>query len=104
MKLTLFAVVAATAVFAGCQTPGLEENHWHVASVGPRIAYHFFGYDETMDGGYDNRFHQDMSSIGLTLRRHFLNDDPYNPLVPQPPQKPYRPQPPNVEFEIANKK
>jgi hypothetical protein len=103
MKLTLIAVAAATCLFAGCQTPGLEDNHWHVSSVGPDIAYYFFGYNETMDGSYGNRFGMDMSSIGLTFRRHVLNDNPYNPLEPEPAHAPYRPEPPNVEFEIANK-
>ena len=104
MKLTLLAAALAASVFAGCQTPGMENNHWHVSSVGPRVAYHFFGYDQTMDGDYSNRLHADMSSIGLTVRRHLLNDDPYNPLVPHPPIKPFRPQPPSVEFEVANNK
>lgn len=103
MKLSLVAACAAACLLAGCYTTGMESNHWHSNSVGPRIAYHFFGYDRTMDGDYSNRFGDDMSSIGLTLRRHFLNDDPENPLISQPPKKPYRPQPPTVEFELANK-
>ena len=41
---------AALALFASCTTATKENNHWLVESVGPRITFHFLGYEPAEDG------------------------------------------------------
>ena len=94
----LAAGAAALSVLAGCTSAAMESNHWHVDSVGPRISYHFFGYQPSEDGRYWDRLRYDGSSAWLTIRRHFLNDDPTNPLLPEAPHHAKRPDPPDVQF------
>jgi hypothetical protein len=71
----------AALSLGACRTPTLQQsNHWRIDSIGPRVSYHFFGYVGERDGpvgGYEKR---ELKSIGLTLRRHLLNDNPSNPL------------------------
>ena len=78
----------------GCQAaPGQEHNHWNIESAGPRAAYHFLGYRETESGSYREHQWQEKQELNLTLRRHFLNSNPYNPfqaedtdvVAPRPP-------------------
>lgn len=100
-RLTLGSLVLI-ALTSACTTPAYENNHWHFNSVGPRMTHQFFGYRQSRDGSYLNRVGQDTSDALLTLRRHFVNDNPSNPMLPQPARPPYRPQPPDVEFAVKN--
>jgi hypothetical protein len=94
------ALVALAA--AGCTTPDYENNHWHINHVAPRIAYHFAGYRQSVDGPYIEKLGEDMEDVQLTLLRHLLNYNPENPLMPVPTPKPYQPVPPDVEFKVKN--
>lgn len=100
-RLTLGSLVLI-ALTSACTTPAFENNHWHFNSVGPRMTHQFLGYRQSRDGGYSDRVSQDMSDARLTIRRHFVNDNPSNPMLPQPARPPYRPKPPQVEFTVKN--
>jgi hypothetical protein len=102
MKTPLYALLGGSIAFAGCASPEFEHNHWHINSVSGRIGYHVFGY-ESQRGGYLGQVMDDQRHSLLTLRRHLLNDNPDNPLLPQPTPAPYRPEPPDVEFSLASK-
>lgn len=81
-RLTALVLGAALAAFAGsgCQAaPGQEHNHWNLESAGSRAAYHFLGYREDQTATYREHQWQQKQDINLTLRRHFLNSNPYNP-------------------------
>jgi len=100
-RLTLLSLVLLAATSA-CTTPAYENNHWHFNSVGPRVTHQFLGYRQSRDGAYLTKLESDLGEASLTLRRHFMNDNPQNPLMPQVARPPYRPQPPKVEFEVRN--
>ena len=83
MKLLFVSIAGLAAMsLSGCMTPtSAQSNHWRIESIGPRISYHFFGYDGTKDGsGWDFIKHE-FSSVGKTLRRRLLNSNPDNPLT-----------------------
>jgi hypothetical protein len=100
-RLTLGSLVLI-AITSACTTPAYENNHWHFNSVGPRMTHQFLGYRQSRDGSYCDKLSEDGRAASLTLRRHFFNDNPDNPMLPQPARPPYRPQPPAVEFEVKN--
>jgi hypothetical protein len=100
-RLTLGSLVLL-ALTSACTTPAYETNHWHFNSVGPRMTYQFFGYRQSRDGDYASFLARDMSAAGTTFRRHLVNDNPTNPLMPRATKPPYRPEPPKVEFEVKN--
>lgn len=102
MKRLTLGSLALVAALSSCTTPAYENNHWHFNSVGPRITHQFVGYRQSRDGEFLNMVSRDGQSAFVTLRRHFMNDNPNNPLLPQPARPPYRPQPPQVEFEVKN--
>ena len=64
----------------GCRSaPGGNPSHWNIESLAPRMGYHFLGYREDLDGSYREHQYAQKKSIDLTLRRHFLNNNPENP-------------------------
>ncbi len=66
---------------AGCRSaPGVPESHWNVDAVPQRITAHFTGYRGELDGSYREFQWRKKQDINLTLRRHFLNNNPENPL------------------------
>ena len=78
----------------GCQSaPGMEQNHWNIESLTPRLGYYFFGYREDLDGTFRDHQWRQKKDINLTIRRHLLNNNPTNPfeaddpsfLDPRPP-------------------
>ena len=88
MKL-LPASIAGLALAAlslgGCMTPSSNaSNHWRVESIGPRISYHFFGYDGTKDGSALDFGKHESASVMKTLERRLLNINPDNPLTNDP--------------------
>lgn len=98
-RVPLFAL-ALVAALTGCQSAtSTQNNHWHVDSIGPRVAYHAFGY-RSDEGSYLDRLRADRRALSVTLQRHILSDNPYNPLLPQPRTPPYQPAPPDVEFKV----
>jgi hypothetical protein len=73
---------------AGCHsTAGVPESHWNIESVPQRITTHFTGYRGPIDGSYQDFQWQKKRDINLTLRRHFLNNDPENPLEATDPNR-----------------
>ena len=66
----------------GCTTPSSNaSNHWRIESVGPRISYHFFGYDGTKDGTGTDFANREATSAMKTVRRRFVGVNPDNPLT-----------------------
>ncbi len=91
MKTKLSAVCAllvgaVLSVSTGCQSaPGYAQSHWNIGSVPSRVAYRFFNYREDLDGSYREHQWREKQDINLTLRRHFLNNNPYNPFQADDP-------------------
>ncbi len=100
-RLSLGALALLGLLGASCSSPAYENNHWHLNSVPARMSYQFAGYSQSKDGPYLQKLSSDMGSIGTTLRRHLINANESNPLLPQAPLKPYRPEPPQVVFKIG---
>ncbi|MAB78951.1 MAG: hypothetical protein CMJ89_06290 [Planctomycetes bacterium] len=83
LRLLLGSVVL-TAV--GCQSSSPElDNHWNIESVGPRVFRHLTGYREDLDGDFPSFQYGQKKDINLTLRRHFLNNNPKNPMQADDP-------------------
>ncbi len=80
MKRSLLATALILLVGSGCQAPAKDVNdHWTTKSVMPSISRYVLGYDAGRDGDIGDWFWDDRRANGLTLRRHFLNENPYNP-------------------------
>ncbi len=62
-------------------------NHWNVDSVGPRIFRHLTGYRPDLHGDFPSYQYGKKKDINLTLRRHFLNNNPRNPLQAEDPSQ-----------------
>jgi hypothetical protein len=83
--LSLSVLVCAAA---GCKTmAGTPESHWNIDSVPNRITTHFTGYRGPIDGNYREFQWRKKKSIDLTMRRHFLNNNPENPLEVADPSR-----------------
>ena len=79
-SLLAVSLLGAAALFTGCRTntnPAMD--HWNIASVKPRAAKHLLGYRADLDGSYRDFHVRQRQDINLTLRRHFLNNNPENP-------------------------
>ncbi len=84
MKLlpATLAGIALLALSSSCVTPtSNQSNHWRIESIGPRITYHFFGYDGTKDGSGWDYSKREANSFGKTIKRRLLNINPDNPLT-----------------------
>lgn len=69
----------------GCgSTPDAHQDHWNVASVGPRAFYAATGYKADRDGSYKDFQYEQKRSINLTVRKHVFNLDPSNPFQSAP--------------------
>ena len=88
------AALAAGSLFSSCRNSAEQmHDHWNFDSVPPRIAKAATGYDPTRHGTPEEFARNEWNSFALTLRRHFLNSNPYNPNQPMPAK--YR-----GEFEV----
>lgn len=78
---SLLAGASALLLLAGgCRTnPNPAYDHWNIASVRPRALKQFLGYRTDLDGDYRDFHVRQTQDINLTLRRHFLNNNPANP-------------------------
>ncbi|MCZ6598360.1 MAG: hypothetical protein O7B99_12030 [Planctomycetota bacterium] len=84
----LGGLVSAVAgiLLAGCSgTPAQYDNHWNMSGLGERMAYHGLGYRQDLDGTYREHQWNQKKDMNLTFRRHFLNNNPYNPAQPPDP-------------------
>lgn len=84
MKTTPTRAVLALASLAlastlGCRTTNPGMDHWNVQGVPARAAKQFLGYRADLDGDYRGFHVRQKQHINLTLRRHFLNNNPENP-------------------------
>lgn len=79
--------LALTGLLAsGCTTSNPQrQNHWNFQSVAPSFVYHTTRYRPEVDGSYREFQWREKQHINLTLRRHFLNSNPYNPRQPEVP-------------------
>lgn len=97
-----FKLSAGCAILCGvllslssCQAaPGQDASHWNIGSVPSRVAYRFFNYRQDMDGSYLEHQWREKQEINLTLRRHFLNNNPDNPFQANDPGR-VAPRPPH---------
>jgi len=109
------AALALAAGTSGCNTSVLKtdsevpDSHWNIDSLDARIVKQFTGYKGPVEGSYwgDHR-RKLIASRRLTLRRHFLNNNPYNPFEPEDPNitRPKRDledPPPVRKFKVKNK-
>ncbi|QDU67057.1 hypothetical protein [Engelhardtia mirabilis] len=104
---TVLAIAAAGALagLSGCTaTHEIQEDHWNLASVPGRISYQLTGYRGPEDGSLAHHVGKDLSSIGTTLGRHFLNYNAENPFQGSTTYKTHKaPKPPKVsEFEVES--
>ncbi|HTF87581.1 MAG TPA: hypothetical protein VK843_04170 [Planctomycetota bacterium] len=85
MKLlpaSIAGLALAALTLGGCMTPtAAQSNHWRIESIGPRISYHFFGYDGTKDGSGWDYTKKEAHSAGKTIKRRILGYNPDNPLT-----------------------
>jgi hypothetical protein len=88
MKLLPLCGLALLGASTACSAPtGPRDNHWNIESLGQRVPYHTLGYRPGIDGSYKDFQWRQKREINLTLRRHFMNDNPHNPFqhpVPEP--------------------
>lgn len=85
----------ALALTSACTTTDtLYADHWNASSVVPRMTYAFTGYDYATDGPYIEKVWQDRHDINVTLRRHFLNDNPERPFRKEVDPSLYEERPP----------
>lgn len=76
------AVALASLALSSCSAPSSSQsNHWRIDSIGPRISYHFFGYDGTKDGTALEYGRREAGSLSKTLKRRLLGINPDNPLT-----------------------
>lgn len=93
--LAAFCLANGLLALSGCRSaPGQDDSHWNIESLGPRVGYHAFGYREDLDGTYREHQWREKQDINLTLRRHFLNNNPDNPFEASDPGR-NRPRPPH---------
>lgn len=85
MNLRRLTVLALSAgLLASCASnPGRHDNHWNIGGLGPRLAYHGLSYRPDLSVTYRDHQWQQKQDINLTLRRHFLNNNPENPFQPE---------------------
>ena len=92
--LALLVAGVGLSLGTGCiSAPGQESSHWNLESVGPRVMYHMTGYREDLSGSFREHQWQQKQDLNLTMRRHFLNNNPENPfqaddpgiVAPRPP-------------------
>lgn len=93
----LAAAAAGLALAACSTTPETYDNHWNVGSLGPRLTYHGLGYNPVLADTYRDHQWQDKQDINLTLRRHFLNNNPDSPFQADDPSR-VAPRPPHSLF------
>jgi hypothetical protein len=99
-KSAAFVCAALAALLSACVTQKAPTTHWSPDFVSEMVGYQFLGYQEEVEGQYSQQLKQDWNHIGLTLRRHLLNDNPTHPLQSGDKQVIARPQAPKVEFAL----
>lgn len=76
----LTALLALPLFLGACQANDpLYDSHWNVGSLGDRASYHLLGYDDSRGKTILEHEQEVAESLAISLRRHFLNDNPTNP-------------------------
>lgn len=86
--LRFVPLLAATLLAGACQSGGPTTRNnalWKPDSLKYRMGKHFFGYRPDVDGKYIDYQFQKKQDVNLTLRRHFLNNNPDNPMEADDP-------------------
>lgn len=94
LALALGLGLASTSCRSAAGDPS---SHWNADSVGPRITKHLTGYRRDVHGSYLVYQAKKKRDVNLTLRRHFLNDNPTNPFQVHDPDL-YAPLAPHSPF------
>ncbi len=94
LRLALLPVCLAAVA---CRSGHLTDNHWNADGVPERVVKHFTGYRQDVSGSYVQHQWRKKMDIDLTLRRHFLNNNPDNPYQPDDPSQ-VRERPPHSLF------
>jgi hypothetical protein len=77
--------VLAASQLAACSATGPTTSDnalWKPESLKYRVSKHFFGYRPDVNGRYIDYQYEKKQNINLTLRRHFLNNNPDDPGQP----------------------
>ncbi len=105
LRAALFLAVLLSACKSGLPTPRSHwsPNHWTIDSVPSRMVKHLTGYRRDMDGSYIEYQWRKKKDINLTLRRHFANNNPDNPFLPDDPSRvqrrpPHSPLPDPINY------
>ena len=101
LRLPLLGAALLAAGLTGCQS-SQATNHWHIDWVSTSVKHAFFGTVPDDWSDFKEQTAAGSGAFGTTLRRHFLNDNPDNPLQPEGRSKPSSPPPlPDDEFEVG---
>ena len=74
------ALALAALGTSSCTTSDPQlQNHWNFQSIAPSFVYHTTRFRPDVDGSYREFQWREKRHINLTLRRHILNSNPYNP-------------------------
>ena len=79
LRLALGVGLLASLATGCASGSGNSSSHWNIDSVDNRIVKHFTGYRGKLDGRYLDYQREKKQDITLTLRRHFLGNNPENP-------------------------
>ena len=107
LRLALGAGLVLSSLLTGCKSgAGTPSSHWNIDSVDDRIVKHFTGYRGGVDGTYLEFQRRKKDALNLTIRRHFLNNNPDNPFQPEDASRfeheaPYGPLPNPVNWFSA---
>ena len=96
--MKLLPLLSAGLVFAaaGCNATRdtNTHDHWNLRGMAPDMGRNILGYDAERDGRYIDFQYERKHAIDLTLKRHFLNQNPENPFQPEDKEF-YAPRPPH---------
>jgi hypothetical protein len=57
-------------------------NHWSFESVETSVRQHIFGHSSSDSNALRDAYMADAENVLETISRHFMNDNPDNPLLP----------------------
>ena len=93
-RLGLGLALAPALLAAGCTSTPTTTSHWSSNSIGPSMSRALLSYHPETDGSYRDFQWEKKQDINLTLMRHLLNYNPYNPYQPESTSF-FEPRPPH---------
>lgn len=96
VSLATVSLVVAAGAFSGCNAnpDTSSHDHWTMRGLAPRFQRSVLGYDAEKNGRYVDYQYANKKSIYLTMKRHFLNENPENPFQAEDEDF-YKPRPPH---------